>query len=1010
MLVASLLIALGPQVPANPQNIPGAEELGRVLDQRANTFTRSSQDAVVLAGNGKGRLALAWQSRRQQDGFYGIYLRAYAQNGRALTGEIQGNANPVGHQMQPSASMAGDGSVWLTWRSFGADGDQGSIIARRFDADLGDATPEVLVNAVTAGHQTDPLIAALPDGEALVIWISPSEDGKTSEVLGRKLGPSGQPAGDAFRIAPSGGSFHRTPALATDDKGRVLVAYGRTSSSGQPEGVYVRALHADGTSAGDEQRLDDPARVGIEPVLDLDDLGHAVAAYLAAQGEGYELFTRGMHWADASITLNASPLRVPVTGSGYTSGIALRLDGAGKGLLSWSRHATATGANLVARWIDASGKPAGDAFQATARLEGPQRLDAARGTVRSLLLPSGLAALAWSGDAGEGDPSGANLTLFGGTQKLIKAGLPPAAGSADEDPIDGPQSTRAGARPHDLPVYNPRQVLDQDALDQESFLGGANFDFQAFSATGWTPPDPEMAVGPNHIVAMVNGGIGWWLKDGTSQFFQDINGSSGFWGNETSSGFVFDPEVVWDSHSGRFVAFASDANNGYLLAISDDDNPNGSWEKYLIPTTPLYGTEFVDSGNLAVDEDIISITGDLFSPDRFVLLFIDKASAIAGGPLVTGSRLINGRQSMGTATNYDAGNQPTYLAWSRENSSSTQIDLYAVTNRLAATPTVQNVTVTVPVYEAPNDPPQMGTSVRPELFEQRFWSAMVRDGQLWATHHQGTPRPLVRWYQFDLDGWPNSGNQPTLVQSGDIDLGPGIRTFFGSIWADDEQNMALTFARSSNNEFISMNMAFREAGDPLGTTQDAIRIFDSSSPDTTGRWGDYSATNDDPAQADTFWGIHEYRVGNGWRTRIGRIDLEDCSGGASSYCTATSNSSGSISAITTAGSFSLAANDLALRTTGCPANQFGLFFYGSDQIQNPSGDGFLCVGGNLFRLPVVATDVTGFAEFLLDVGSLPAGGDILSGSTHNFQFWFRDNPAGGAGFNFSDAASITFCD
>lgn len=1010
MLAASFLIALGTQTPVIPQNIPSSEELGRVLDQRANTFTRSSQDAVVLAGNGKGSLALAWQSRRQQDGFYGIYLRRYSQDGRALTAEIQGNANPAGHQMQPSASMADDGSVWLTWRSFGADGDQGSIIARRFDADLGGATAEVLVNSVTAGHQTDPLIAALPSGEALVVWISPSADGKTSHVLGRKLAPGGQPSGEAFRINGDVDGFHRTPALATDADGRALVAYGRTSPAGQPQGVFVRALDADGTLAGEEARLDDPARVGIEPVLDLDDSGHAVAAYLAAQGEGYELFTRGMGWAGESLALSAAPLHVPVAGSGYTSGIALRLDGAGKGLLSWTRHGAATGTNLMAQWMDNAGKPSGAAFQATASLEGSQRLDAARGTVRSLVLPSGLAAFAWTGDAGEGDSSGANLTLLGGPDPLAKAEVPAAAERASEGAVDAPRVAAAGARPHDPPVYNPRQVLDQDVVDQETFLGGAGFDFQAFSQTGWTPPDPEMAVGPNHIVAMVNGGIGWWLKDGTSQFFQDINGSNGFWGSVTTSGFVFDPEVVWDSHSGRFVAFASDANNGYLLAVSDDDDPNGSWEKYLIETTPLYGTEFIDSGNLAVDEDIITITGDLFSPDRFALLFIDKSSAFAGGPLVTGSRLINGRQSMGTATNYDGGDQPTYMAWSRENSSSTQIDLYAVTNRLAANPTVQNVTVTVPEYEAPNDPPQMGTSVRPELFEQRFWSAMVRDGQLWATHHQGTPRPLVRWYQFDLDGWPTSGNQPSLVQSGDIDLGTGIRTFFGSIWADDEQNMALTFARSSSTEFISMNMAFREAGDPLGTTQDAIRIFDSSSPDSTGRWGDYSATNDDPAQPNTFWGIHEYRVNNGWRTRIGRIDLDGCSGGASPYCTSTVNSSGLAAGIFTSGSFSLAANDLVLSSNGLPANQFGLFFYGSGQVQTPNGDGFLCVGGNLFRLPVVASDVTGFAQFPLDVGSVPAGGDILSGSTHNFQFWFRDNPAGGAGYNFSDAVSITFCD
>ena len=34
---------------------------------------------------------------------------------------------------------------------------------------------------------------------------------------------------------------------------------------------------------------------------------------------------------------------------------------------------------------------------------------------------------------------------------------------------------------------------------------------------------------------------------------------------------------------------------------------------------------------------------------------------------------------------------------------------------------------------------------------------------------------------------------------------------------------------------------------------------------------------------------------------------------------------------------------------------------------------------------------------------------IDAGETWNFQFWYRDPSAGGAGFNFTDALSITFC-
>ena len=37
-----------------------------------------------------------------------------------------------------------------------------------------------------------------------------------------------------------------------------------------------------------------------------------------------------------------------------------------------------------------------------------------------------------------------------------------------------------------------------------------------------------------------------------------------------------------------------------------------------------------------------------------------------------------------------------------------------------------------------------------------------------------------------------------------------------------------------------------------------------------------------------------------------------------------------------------------------------------------------------------------------------SSGAILAGSTWNFQAWYRDVPAGGAGWNLSDAVSVTF--
>ncbi len=128
------------------------------------------------------------------------------------------------------------------------------------------------------------------------------------------------------------------------------------------------------------------------------------------------------------------------------------------------------------------------------------------------------------------------------------------------------------------------------------------------------------------------------------------------------------------------------------------------------------------------------------------------------------------------------------------------------------------------------------------------------------------------------------------------------------------------------------------------------------------------------------------------------------------YCDVVPNSTGYGAAITAQGQPSTSVNDWTLLAARCPATQFGLFFYGAQQIQIPFGDGWRCVGGQLFRLPTVATDASGNASLTVDFDDPPVeAGRILPGSSWNFQFWYRDPAAGGTGFNLSDGMTATFC-
>jgi hypothetical protein len=115
------------------------------------------------------------------------------------------------------------------------------------------------------------------------------------------------------------------------------------------------------------------------------------------------------------------------------------------------------------------------------------------------------------------------------------------------------------------------------------------------------------------------------------------------------------------------------------------------------------------------------------------------------------------------------------------------------------------------------------------------------------------------------------------------------------------------------------------------------------------------------------------------------------------------------------GTASYTANDLSLECYGAVPNQFGIFYYGPNQILAPFGNGFRCVGSGFlgtFRLPVTMTDTFGDAFYALDYSQPPmnsGNGTIVDGMEFNFQFWFRDPAGGGSNFNLSDGLNVVFC-
>ncbi len=918
----------------------GSVEMRRV-EVRANTFTSSSQDAVTLDQDAAGNTVVVWHSRRQEKGTYGIFAQRFDAGGRRQGAELHVNSFTEGMQTAPTVALGDDGGAWFAWYSRGQDGSQGSIVARRVAADGTDGG-EVLVNARVEGDQRSVTCAALPGGGAVFVWTTPDGD-EGAAIAARVFAADGTP-GAEIRVDATEGDVDDLPAVDVDAGGRATVAWARRAPGGAPSAIVMRRLDVDGTPLGDEIVVSD-AGGPVEPVLAVDAAGACAVAWLAAGESDYELRLRRF---DAEGRARGPAVHVPTETPGYLSGVALDLRDTGELALAWNGIARGD-ANVWLRLLDADDAALGETVRATAHAEGDQRIQQASSRRHLLWAEDGRLALAWTGDAGLEDASGAHLTVLvpADSDLRLASDRAPAALFAEDE-------LELTAKPHEPPIFVP-QIPRMDVTGITAPESAPGPGFVGVTQTGLTPPDPDLAVGPDHVVQVVNDVIAFFTKGGTNTFTQSLDGAGGFFGpvGANAGSFVFDPEVIWDPHSQRFMAMANERNGSssfFLLAVSDDTDPNGTWFKYRFNVTPQAGAN-IDSPNIGVDDQAIYLSADFFGPDRFLIFIVEKAPTLVGGVPITRDLLVTGSQSYGSPVVYDSGMPAYYYVEAFFTNPGTSLRLHAITDPLGS-PQRTTVTVNVPAYLAPEDPPQQGTTVRPETFEARFWSAVVRNGSLWATHHVDLLRVRQRWYQIDLGNWPTSGT-PTLVQSGEADAGDPVRTFFGSIHVDSLDNMSLVMARSSPTEFISMACASRLAGDPLGFTGPVQIVQSSTAPDFNGRWGDYSGILSDPYAEGRFWGTSEFTMGGGWLTWIGNWDVAEV---PTSYCTGKTTSGACLPFVSFAGQPSATSPGafLVQHNESVP-NESGLLLYGFTKSNLDFHGGKLCIKSPVKRTAAKAS-------------------------------------------------------
>ena len=395
----------------------------------------------------------------------------------------------------------------------------------------------------------------------------------------------------------------------------------------------------------------------------------------------------------------------------------------------------------------------------------------------------------------------------------------------------------------------------------------------AVGSTGWYPPDPDLAVGQDHVVVVVNSSIAFFTKTGTKQF-QNTAGS--FFTGLGAGTFIFDPKCFYDRIHNRYVLVFLEQSDTtetskLLVAVSDDGDPNGTWYRYRVEAKLVISGAgyWLDYPGFGYNKDAYVVSGNMFGfvsgfgGAQFIVM--PSAPMLSGQAMSAYSFRDSGGASVQMAEVIDP-LKPYAYGVSRNGSSSMRI--YAVSNGGTATPSVSYTNVTVPSNASPAGPAPSTNGQTLPTIDGRVFNALWRGDRLVTGHNSSSGNTVVRWYEFNTASFPASGGV-SLVQSGMISS-PELHYFTPAINKNALGDISCLFTASSSTVTANIMIAARTASDANGT-MGAPTVLQTSAGNnyTQNRWGDYFGVDVDPVDDRTFYGVGETVAGNNsWTTSV----------------------------------------------------------------------------------------------------------------------------------------------
>ena len=648
------------------------------------------------------------------------------------------------------------------------------------------------------------------------------------------------------------------------------------------------------------------------------------------------------------------------------------------------------------------------------------------------------------GHVGPGGDSGAAVQHD--TSSALRD-IPPAA--AQTKPSDEPV-----ARDQFLPQHPSAGTPDQVA--QRSVTRAAPVPLLNFNGVGAgfsgpsgafsvhsAPPDTNSAVGPNHVVEIVNSSFAVFNKSGSPVYgpVQSNTLWSGFGGGcETNNDG--DATVRYDTRADRWIVTQfSVSTTPYLecFAVSQTGDPTGAWNRYAFSFA-----SFPDYPKVGVWPDAFYATYNLFGTDGTTFLgaevcAMDRTSMLQGLPATqqcfTTSSSFGGLlpADLDGTTPPPAGAPNILLALGTTSTTldywKFHVDFSTPANSTFTGPTPLTVASYSSACGGGTCIPQAGTSQQLDSLADRLMFRLAYrnfgDHESLVTSNAVTAGSSVgvRWYELRLPG-----GTPTVFQQGTYAPDANFR-WMSSAAMDQSGDIGLGFSLSGTNVHPAVHYAGRLASDPAGQMSQGEGSFVDGAGSQSGgrgltRWGDYSSMSVDPSDGCSFWYSNEYLPTTGefnWATRIGSFKFPSCGAApandfslsaspASVTVAAGSSGSSTMSTAVTMGS----GQTVTLSAAGLPTGATASF---SPSSVTAGGSSTLTISttpstpAGTYPVTITGTgsSATHTASLSVIVTSVVSGGGVVNGGfeTGNFTGW---TPSGTESVSNSGPHSGTYTD